>query len=114
MEDLFIQTQVNITSTLPLDLRESAHITSVVSNLLVRNIHQNGSLEDTFIFLDVVNNLLHESNLAGWQILQDVDPEASSLLLKSSETYGIYVASAINTTKNMTLSRPYIVLQASK
>ncbi|KAL5499719.1 hypothetical protein EMCRGX_G011178 [Ephydatia muelleri] len=66
------------------------------------------------IFLDVVNNLLDETNVVGWQILQEIDPEASSLLLKSSETYGFYVASAINTTKNVTLSRSFIVLQASK
>ncbi|KAL5468809.1 hypothetical protein EMCRGX_G029930 [Ephydatia muelleri] len=114
LKDLFVQTQLNITSLLPLDLKDSAYIISVVSNLFVKNIHQHGSIEDTFIILDVVNNLLHESNLVGWQILKNVDPKASSLLLKSSETYGIYVASAINTTKKMTLSRSSIVLQASK
>ena len=46
---LFIQTQPDTTSTLPLDLRDSAYITTAISNLFVRNLHQNGSIQDTFV-----------------------------------------------------------------
>ena len=59
LKDLFIQTQSNITSILPLDLKDSVYIVSVVSNLLARNIHRNGRIQDTFVsnFSVVLNRL---------------------------------------------------------
>eukprot|EP00731_Ephydatia_muelleri_P028374 Em0020g18a len=117
VNSLFHETQLQTISMLPLDLRDSVYILFTVLTFLNTNLQQGGGTDvlNTIIILDTINNLLNESNLAGWQILQTVDPNAASpLLLRICELYGLYLASAINTTSSITLSRPSIVLQASK
>eukprot|EP00731_Ephydatia_muelleri_P004746 Em0002g922a len=114
---LFAYTQPQTVSILPLDLKDSVIIISTVLNLLIASRQQGRvtDVKDTVIILDVINNLLNETNLGGWQILQSVYPNtASSLLLSNTESYGLYVASTINTSTSIMLSRSSIVLEASK
>lgn len=130
---LFAYTQPQTVSILPLDLKDSIIIISTVLNLLIASRQQGRvtDVKDTVvmslikqcehlniiiilhscmqIILDVINNLLNETNLGGWQILQSVYPNtASSLLLSNTESYGLYVASTINTSTSIMLSRSSI------
>ena len=47
--------------------------------------------------MDVFNNILNETNQAGWTQLQTV-ASGSQTLLQNAERYGMYLASTVNGT----------------
>jgi hypothetical protein len=82
---------------LPRDLQSTNNVVAQVLNVLESSAEEGIEDISSDELVDVFNNILNETNQAGWAQLQSVGSGSQSLL-QNAERYGTYLASTVNDT----------------
>jgi len=93
---LTVATETSSISLLPAELNTT---NMVLSNLIaaLESSLSNGTAPPNEAIVNILNNILDESNLNGWRDLQRVSP-GSQVLLDNAERYALYLARSLNNT----------------